>query len=46
MFADGMVHLDDDKLFLSPEAQPFCRLIGMAFDAYAQRGVARHSRAV
>lgn len=46
MLADGMVSLDGDRLTLSPEAQPFCRLVGMAFDAYAQQGAARHSRAV
>ncbi len=46
MFADGMVHLDHDRLLLSPQAQPFCRLVGMAFDAHAQSSVARHSRAV
>ena len=46
MFADGMVRLCGDRLVLSLRAQPFCRLVGMAFDAYAQRGAARHSRAV
>jgi oxygen-independent coproporphyrinogen III oxidase len=46
MFADGMVQLDHDRLLLSPQAQPLCRLVGMAFDAYAQGSVARHSCAV
>lgn len=46
MFDDGMVHLAENRLSLQPEARPFCRLVGMAFDAYAQRGLARHSRAV
>ncbi len=46
MFAGGMIELKGDKLLLSDEARAFCRLIAMAFDAYAQSGVARHSRAV
>jgi len=46
MFADGMVRLEGDRLSVAPEARPFCRLVAMAFDAYAQRGVARYSRAV
>ncbi|WP_395646941.1 oxygen-independent coproporphyrinogen III oxidase [Terricaulis sp.] len=46
MLSDGMVRIEGDKVQLSPEAQPFCRLVGMAFDAYAARGAARHSRAV
>lgn len=46
MFADNMLRLDGDRLTLTADAQPFCRLVGMAFDAYAQRGAARHSRAV
>jgi oxygen-independent coproporphyrinogen III oxidase len=46
MFADGMLTLQDDRLLLSAEVRPFCRLVAMAFDAYAPRSVARHSRAV
>jgi oxygen-independent coproporphyrinogen-3 oxidase len=46
MFADGMIELSHDRLILSAAARPFCRLVGLAFDLYAQRGVARHSRAV
>lgn len=46
MLADGMIELKDDTLLLTDAAHPFCRLIAMAFDAYAQRGVARHSSAV
>lgn len=46
MFADGMLQLSGDRLRLAPAAQPFCRLVGMAFDAYAQHSAARHSRAV
>lgn len=46
MFADSMLDLQDDRLILSPEARPFCRLVAMAFDSYAPRSVARHSRAV
>lgn len=46
MFADGMVTLKGDRLRLSEEARPFCRLVAMAFDAYAPQSAARHSRAV
>lgn len=46
MFSDGMVRLSGDRLSLSDEARPFCRLVGMAFDVYAPQGAARHSRAV
>jgi oxygen-independent coproporphyrinogen-3 oxidase len=46
MFNDGMLRLDGDRLLLSGEARPFCRLVAMAFDAYAASGLARHSRAV
>jgi oxygen-independent coproporphyrinogen-3 oxidase len=46
MIADGMVRIAGDVITVSPEAEPFCRLVGMAFDAYAQRNGARHSRAV
>lgn len=46
MLADGMLDLQDDRLILSVEARPFCRLVAMAFDAYALRSVARHSLAV
>lgn len=46
MFADGMVRLERDLLILDRDARPFCRLVGMAFDTYAQRNAARHSRAV
>lgn len=46
MFADSMLDLQEDRLILSPEARPFCRLVAMAFDAYAQSGRARHSVAV
>jgi len=46
MFADGMVSLDGDQIRVEPAAQPFCRLVAAAFDAYAQAGAARHSRAV
>ena len=46
MFADGLIEIANDTLILTPEGQPFCRLVGMAFDVYAQHGVARHSKAV
>lgn len=46
MFEDGLLALEGDRLRLSEEARPVCRLVAMAFDAYAQSGIARHSRAV
>lgn len=46
MIADGLVSVDQDRIEISDAGRPFCRLVGMAFDAYAQRGAARHSRAV
>lgn len=46
MFADRLLELKNDRLILSVEARPFCRLVAMAFDAYAARSVARHSRAI
>ncbi|MDZ4692272.1 oxygen-independent coproporphyrinogen III oxidase [Terricaulis sp.] len=46
MIADGMVRIVDDHIVLSAAARPFCRLVAMAFDTYAQRGAARHSSAV
>jgi oxygen-independent coproporphyrinogen-3 oxidase len=46
MFADGMIRLDGDQIIVEPCGQPFCRLVAAAFDAYAQAGAARHSRAV
>jgi oxygen-independent coproporphyrinogen III oxidase len=46
MFADGLVRLEGDRIVLSDDARPFCRLAAMAFDAYAEHGAARHSRAV
>lgn len=46
MFADRLLDLKDDRLVLAADARPFCRLVALAFDAYAPRSVARHSRAV
>lgn len=46
MFADGLLALKADTLVLSDEARPFCRLVAAAFDAYAQKNAARHSKAV
>lgn len=46
MFADGLVKLKGDRLILSTEARPLCRLVAIAFDAYAPRNAARHSKAV
>lgn len=46
MFADGLVQLAGDRLRLAPDAEPLCRLVAMAFDAYAPNSPARHSRAV
>lgn len=46
MFADGLIDLDGDRLILHEAAKPFCRLVALAFDAYAATSTARHSRAV
>jgi oxygen-independent coproporphyrinogen-3 oxidase len=46
MFEDGMVRLDEDRISLSENARPFCRLVALAFDSYAELSTARHSRAV
>lgn len=46
MFADGLIELDGDRLILHEAAKPFCRLVALAFDAYAATSTARHSRAV
>jgi oxygen-independent coproporphyrinogen-3 oxidase len=46
MIDDGLVEVEQDRVVLSAAARPLCRLVGMAFDTYAQRGAARHSRAV
>ena len=46
MIADGVVRIEQDRIELSDEARPLCRVVGMAFDAYAHRAAARHSKAV
>lgn len=46
MLADGLLELKHDRLSLSAEGRPFCRLAALAFDTYASRSAARHSRAV
>ena len=46
MFTDRLLDLDHDRLILAADARPLCRLVAIAFDAYAPRNVARHSRAV
>lgn len=43
----GLVHIAGDRITLSEEARPFCRLVAMAFDSYVQPDATqRHSRAV
>lgn len=46
MFEDGLLELKGDQLILREQARPFCRLVALAFDAYAATSAARHSRAV
>lgn len=47
MIALGLVRVVDDAIVLSAEARPLCRLVGMAFDAYARpEGRQRHAAAI
>ncbi|MEZ6023004.1 MAG: oxygen-independent coproporphyrinogen III oxidase [Hyphomonadaceae bacterium] len=46
LIADGLVRVEGDRVVLAQAARPFCRLVGLAFDAYAQQAAARYSRAV
>lgn len=43
---DGLVQIGDGKISVPPEARPFARVVAQVFDAYRERGAARHSRAV
>ncbi|HVY86799.1 MAG TPA: oxygen-independent coproporphyrinogen III oxidase [Caulobacterales bacterium] len=43
---DGLVKIENGRLRIPAEARPFARLVAQAFDAYANVGAARHSRAV
>lgn len=46
MIRDGLVHVHENRIELSEAARPLCRVVGAAFDVYAARAQARHSRAV
>lgn len=46
MIRDGLVSLHDNRIELSEAARPLCRVVAAAFDAYAARAQARHSKAV
>ena len=37
---------DDGRIRVEPEGRPLIRTICAVFDAYLERGLARHSRAV
>lgn len=43
---DGFVSFDGDRFSITRPGRPFARLIASQFDAYLNRGVARHSIAV
>lgn len=43
---DGFVTFDGDRFSITRPGRPFARLIASQFDAYLNRGVARHSIAV
>ena len=44
--ADGLLALEDRLIRIEPEGRPLVRTICAIFDAYLERSVARHSRAV
>lgn len=46
MIKDGLVTISGDKLTIAEHARPLCRLVAQAFDAYIEKGTARHSAAV
>jgi oxygen-independent coproporphyrinogen-3 oxidase len=46
MIRDGLVTLNSNRIVLSEAAYPLCRVVGAAFDIYAARAQARHSKAV
>ena len=46
MIRDGLVTVNDNRISLAEAARPICRVVGAAFDTYAARAQARHSKAV
>ncbi|MFO1127358.1 MAG: oxygen-independent coproporphyrinogen III oxidase [Rhodospirillales bacterium] len=44
--ADGLVHLDGHRVTVTAAGRPFTRVVAATFDAYLERGQARHSRAI
>jgi oxygen-independent coproporphyrinogen III oxidase len=44
--AEGLVAIDGARVTITESGRPFVRLAAAAFDAYLDRGTARHSRAV
>jgi oxygen-independent coproporphyrinogen-3 oxidase len=42
----GFVEIKDRRVTITPQGQPFARLVAAEFDAYLAKGRARHSRAV
>jgi oxygen-independent coproporphyrinogen-3 oxidase len=46
MIKEGLVILHGNHIALSETARPLCRVVGAAFDSYAARAQARHSKAV
>jgi oxygen-independent coproporphyrinogen-3 oxidase len=44
--ADGLVHVRDGVIRIRPEGRALVRTVCAVFDAYLDRGAARHSRAV
>ena len=43
---DGFINFDGNTFQIKPLGRPFARLIASQFDAYLNRGLARHSIAV
>lgn len=46
MIRDGLLTLRSNRIEVSEAAYPLCRVVAAAFDTYAARAQARHSRAV
>ena len=44
--ADGLVTIDEDRIWIAPAGRPLVRSVCAIFDAYLDRGAGRHSRAV
>ncbi len=44
--ADGLVHMDADRITVTEMGRPFVRCVAAVFDSYLGRGTARHARAV